>query len=100
MATNAQRKAVQAHRRRRRASGVARFEVAAPTRDKQLIRDIAKRLTQEDADTVRAQLAKALTPAADQSIGAIWRALRASPLVGADIEFPREKATMRKVEFD
>ena len=100
MATNAQRKAVKEHRRRRSAAGIARFEVSAPAQDKELLRTLAKRLSQGGAQQVRAELRKALSRESESEVGAIARALRASPLYGADIDFPREKAEMRKVEFE
>jgi hypothetical protein len=99
VATNAQRKAVKEHRRRRSAAGVARFEVSAPAQDKELVRALARRLTAPDAERVRAELQKLAAEAEPRTYGAIWRALRASPLVGAGLEFPRAKEFGRKVEF-
>ena len=103
MATNAQRKAVREHRRRKNAAGVARFEVAAPECDKQLMRDIAKRLCQAEAAQLRAELKKALASGEQQerekTVGAIWRALRASPLVGANLDFRRERVDDRDVDL-
>jgi hypothetical protein len=99
MATAAQRKAVKTHRERSRAKGLARFEVTAPEADKQLIRLIAKRLTQSDAEEVRASIGKALADRREGSVGGVLRALLASPLAGANLTIRRDKIYNRKVEF-
>lgn len=77
-----------------------RFEVRAPVSDKPLIREIARRLTAGDAD-LRKELERDLAPEKElePTRGAIWRAFRNSPLVGADINFEREWTTGRDVDL-
>jgi hypothetical protein len=101
MASEAQRRAVKSFRKRRRKAGVVRFEVAAPARDKELIRGVARRLSEAGpgAEEVRAELRKLTGESFLDEVGGIWRALRESPLVGADVEFPREHGHDRKVDL-
>ena len=101
MATKAQKRAVANHRARRRESGVVRFEVSAPASDKELIRSIARRLSEAaPADhNLRSTLRAALGPSLLQEPGSLWRALRASPLVGAELDLERERAVDRDVDI-
>lgn len=99
MTTEAQRKAVSEHRRRRAREGIVRFELAAPSQDKELVRALARRLASADAEPFRVQLQRLIAAADPKTYGEIWRALRASPLVGSGLEFPRSKEFGRKVEL-
>jgi hypothetical protein len=100
MSQAAQRKAVENHRKRMREAGIDRFEVRAPVADKPLIREIARRLAAGDVD-LRQELKRDLAPEpkAEPSRGVLWRALRNSPLVGADIKFEREWTTGRDIDL-
>ena len=100
MTRSAQRRAVDNHRKRMREAGIDRFEVRAPASDKPLIREIARRLAQGDA-ALRQELQRDLVPegVGEPSRGTLWRALRNSPLVGADIQFEREWTTGRDLDL-
>jgi hypothetical protein len=99
MSSTAQRRAVTAHRQRQVAAGVTRFEVAAPQADKELVRGIARRLAGPDAAGLRAELARIMDGGQSAARGGIWRALRASPLVGADLMLERDADPGRDVEL-
>jgi hypothetical protein len=100
MTVSAQKRASDAYRRRLAAAGLKRFEVRAPARDQALIRQLADKLAKGDAEAerVRAELEKAAEHD-DRPRGGIWAALRASPLVGADLDLSRDDWTPRDVEF-
>jgi len=95
-----QQRAVQNYRARLVEKGLMRFEVLGRSTDRELIRSLAKRLAegslQEQA--VRAALA---AHAAGEHPGHdnILSALRASPLVGADVEFSRSREIGREVDL-
>lgn len=101
MASEAQRRAVGEFRRRQAAAGVIRFEVATLERDRELVRRVAKRLSEAgpDAEKVRAELRRVLDTKPPEGRGGIWRALRASPLVGADLDLSRDQGGGRDVEL-
>ena len=101
MATKAQKRAIETHRARRRESGIVRFEVSAPPSDKELIRFIARRLSETGpADhNLRSTLRSALGAPLLQEPGSLWRALRASPLVGAELDLQRERTSDRDVDI-
>lgn len=86
----------QAELKRAHKSGFARIHVMAPAADRDLIRALARRLTEAgpDADAVRATVQtaiKAPTPAT----GGILAALRRSPLVAADLDLTCENHRAR-----
>jgi|SRR5665213_3496301 len=97
---DAQRRAVESHRRRMRAQGLDRFEVRGLEADKGLLRSVAKRLAQGDAAAgeLRAQIAASIRPAAEQR-GGILSALRRSPMVGADLELHRDNGSGRDIDL-
>lgn len=78
---------------------MTRFEVRGLERDRELIRDVAKRLAVGDdsAQRLRAELSKA-TPE-DQERGGFVRWIRASPLVGSGIKLRRDKVRLRKIDL-
>ena len=97
MPSNAQRRAIEAHRRRLVERGLGRFEVRGLEADKELIRGIARRLAADDAEAgaLRADLARRIAGGGLQRVGGILAALRRSPLVGADLELSREETPGR-----
>jgi hypothetical protein len=100
MPITAQTRAIQNYRTRLRKQGVARFEVLALESDRELIRTLAKRLTQNDPEAalIREQVhASVATEPAKK--GNILAALRRSPLVGADLVILRPKTTSRPVDL-
>lgn len=100
MSTSSQTRALRSYRRRLKRRGIARFEVLAPTRDRDLIRDVARGLSgqEQDAQRIRAALQRALVGAIG-SPGRILAALRRSPLVGAHLDLERSVADDRRVEL-
>ena len=80
---------------------MARFEVLGREEDRELIRALAKRLAENDAaaSEIRTAVRERIEPRQPSSKGGIWRALRNSPLVGADLDFTRDRVTERKVDL-
>lgn len=95
-----QSRAIKNYRSRIRKQGLVRFEVLAPNADRDLIRSLAKRLTQNDSEAsrIRTKLRQAMGDS-QPAKGGILAALRRSPLVGADLTITRSKETGRKVEL-
>lgn len=95
-----QRRAMAAHRRRLAEIGMSRYEARRLSRDKELMRKLARRLTADDADAarLRTQVANAIgeqPPTGQQT----WDALRRSPLAGVGLSFEREVVPPRDVEL-
>lgn len=99
MPSTAQRQAIAAHRRRLAERGLDRFEVRGLPADKALLRELARQLASGDdtAAALRAELARRVAGADAPPVGGILSALRRSPLVGADLDFPREVVGGRDV---
>ena len=97
MPSNSQRRAIEAHRRRLAERGLDRFEVRGLEADKQLIRDIARRLAANDeaARALRADLTQQLTDGEPLQVGGILAALRRSPLVGSNLELAHKETPGR-----
>ena len=95
-----QKQAVANHRRRLAERGVSRYEVRGLTKDKDLVRKLAKRLAADDANAARLR-AEILKQVADDPSrrGGIWAALRRSPAVGADLDLTREIVPERDVNW-
>jgi hypothetical protein len=95
-----QRKAVQDYRNRLRQQGLNRFEVVALDSDRDLIRSLARCLASPSAesDRLREAVIEHL-PLQPGSTGGIWKALRASPLVGAGLKLERKVTRGRKVDL-
>ena len=100
MSPSSQARAVRNYRDRLSRKGLARFEVLAPDADKDLIKRLAKGLAEGEAEACRLRdaLGAALAGGA-RSRGGIYAALRRSPLVGADLDFRRERGEGRKVKL-
>ena len=97
---DAQRRAVENHRRRLRERGLGRFEVRGLETDKDLLRAIARRLADGDAASgdLRAAIEARVSDKAEQR-GGILRALRRSPLVDADLDLERESGGGRDIDL-
>jgi hypothetical protein len=104
MTKTAQKRAIENYRSRLSKQGVARFEVLAPEADRDLIRSLAKRLSQNDleANRIRTEIKRAVS-GEPRKKGGIFAALRNSPLAGGnlevDLEIVRSSETGRKVEL-
>lgn len=101
MTESPQRKAVKKYRKRLADRGLARYEVLGLSEDRDLIRALAKRLADEDAEAseIRSVIRNRIAPQQPSSKGGIWRALRNSPLVGADLDLTRPRVPGRKVDL-
>ena len=97
---NSQKRAVQNYRSRLGKRGLARFEVLGRNADRDLIRSLAKRLSEDtpEASELRATMTKSVGGQPPKS-GGILAALRRSPLVGADIDLSRPREKGRKVDL-
>jgi hypothetical protein len=100
MARVAQKRAVQNYRASLAERGLARFEVVARERDREIIRKLAKKLAEDGPEAERLRKAIAMSSAAAlPEVGGIYEALRRSPLVGADLVFKRLRGPGRKVDL-
>jgi hypothetical protein len=97
---NSQRRALQNYRSRLSERGLARFEVLGRDSDRDLIRSLARRLAEGDAEAskLRALVGAAMAGESAER-GGILAALRRSPLVGADLDFSRRREPGRKVDL-
>ncbi|AEI01621.1 hypothetical protein OCA5_c04720 [Afipia carboxidovorans OM5] len=97
---NSQRRAIQNYRTRLGERGLARFEVLARDADRDLIRSLARRLAEDDAEAskLRAIVGEAVAGEPPKK-GGILAALRRSPLVGADLDLSRQREEGRKVDL-
>jgi hypothetical protein len=100
MSTASQIRAIKNYRSRLRKQGVVRFEVLGRDEDRDLIRALAKRLTQndEEASRIRLELYQSIADERTKK-GGILAALRRSPLVGTDLEIVRSREGGRTVEL-
>ena len=99
MANTAQKRALRNYRTRLVKRGMARFEVLGLDSDRDLIRSLAKRLTEDDPDAVRIRAVVSRTIAGEPpKKGGILAALRRSPLVGAGLNLARSHEPGRKVD--
>ncbi|HLJ29848.1 MAG TPA: hypothetical protein VKY85_24275 [Candidatus Angelobacter sp.] len=99
MSNPAQKRAIKNYRRRLQKRGEARFEVLGLNADRDLIRSLAKRLTQDDPEArrIRSEVTRAVSGMGHK--GGILAALRRSPLVGSDLEIERPFDAGRKVDL-
>jgi hypothetical protein len=97
---NSQKRAIRNYRSRLGARGLARFEVLGKDVDRDLIRSLAKRLSEDtpEASELRATVSKSIAGAPPKS-GRILAVLRRSPLVGADLDLSRPREKGRKVDL-
>ena len=100
MTTPAQHRALQLHRQRMAAKGMARFEVRGLETDRDLMRTLARRLAEggPDSERIRATVRDTLVGESART-GGVLAALRRSPLVGIDLDIPRAHETGRPVDL-
>ena len=97
---NSQKRAIQNYRSRLSKRGLARFEVLGLDGDRDLIRSLARRLADDDADAMRIRATVNQTISGEPpKTGGILAALRRSPLVGADIDLSRSVEEGRKIDL-
>ncbi len=99
MSNAAQKRAIKNYRSRLRKRGVARFEVQGLDTDRDLIRSLAKRLAQDDAEASRIRIEVMRTVSDAPAKGGILAALRRSPLVGTDLRIERPFDNGRKIDL-
>lgn len=90
MSNTAQKRAIENYRARLTQRGIKRFEVMALETDRELIRSLARRLSDDgpEAEELRATVREAVSGESPKA-GGILGALRRSPLVGADLDLSR-----------
>lgn len=97
---SSQKRAIQNYRSRLVDRGLARFEVLGRDADRDLIRSLARRLAEDGPEGSRLRAAVNQTIAGEPSrMGGILKALRRSPLVGADLNLTRPRGEGRKIEI-
>lgn len=97
---NSAQKAVQAYRSRLTQRGMARFEVQALETDRELIRILARRLAGGGPESKQARAAVERIVAGERAApGGILKALRRSPLVGADLDLARSREEGRDIDL-
>ena len=100
MNNDAQKRAIENYRSRLTKRGIIRFEIQALERDRDLIRALARKLTEEGqiAGQLRRVVQQAVAGGSPKT-GGILAALRRSPLVGADLDLSRPREEGRKVDL-
>ena len=100
MTNTSQKRALNNYRKRLKQRGMARFEVLGLDSDRELIRSLARRLAENGPDSARIRVAVRNSIAGEPpSKGGILRALRRSPLVGADLNLKRPATAGRSVDL-
>ena len=98
--TTAQSRAVKSYRERLAQNAMARFEVIALDADRELIRKLAKRLATRGPEAERLRAAvRSQIGGGTVAKGGIAAALRASPLVGADLDLERPVVDERALDL-
>ena len=95
-----QKRAIQAYRARLGARGLARFEVLGRAADRDLIRSLARRLSEDgpEAQRLRNVVSHSIVGVPPKK-GGILAALLRSPLVGVDLDLTRSLELGREVEI-
>ncbi|WP_375779229.1 hypothetical protein ACE103_09720 [Bradyrhizobium sp. ma5] len=100
MSNSAQKRALENYRSRLTERGIARFEIQALDVDRDLLRSLARKLTEDGPEAV--QLRRTIRRAVagePPKAGGILAALRRSPMVGADLSLSRPREEGRKVDL-
>ena len=97
---SSQKRAIRNYRARLDERGLARFEVLGRDADRDLIRSLARRLSEDGPEAARLRTAVKQSIAGEEpKKGGILTALRRSPLVGTDLNLTRPRVTGRKVRI-
>jgi hypothetical protein len=100
MSNAAQKRAIRNYRSRLAERGIARFEVQALDADRELIRALARRLSDEGPEATQARtMVQKIVSGEPPHQGGILKALRRSPLVGADLDLGRAREEGRRVDL-
>jgi hypothetical protein len=96
----AQKRALRNYRSRLDERGISRFEVLGLAADRELIRSLAKRLAANDSEATRIRASIQRTVAGEPpQKGGILKALRNSPLVGAELDLERTREPGRDIDL-
>jgi hypothetical protein len=87
------------YRRRLEERGMARFEILGMNADRELIRSLAKRLSEGDPDASRIRATLKRLIGSEPPKGGILAALRRSPLVGAELDLQRQVTHGRSLDL-
>lgn len=100
MGNSAQQRALKNYRARLTERGMARFEVQGLDADRDLIRAVARKLTEDGAEAgqLRRTMQQAVSGEPPRR-GGILAALRRSPLVGVDLDLTRSRETGREIDL-
>ncbi len=100
MTKSPQRRAIDNYRDRLTERGMARFEVVGRSGDRELIRAVARCLSEDgaDADRLRAAVKQTISGTPPRK-GGILEALLASPLIGAELDLIRPREAGREVDI-
>jgi hypothetical protein len=95
-----QTRALKNYRKRLKQRGMARFEVLGLVADRELIRSMARKLTDKspEAQELRASMHRKIA-AGPKKKGGVLAALRRSPLVGVDLNLVRPRIDGRQVDL-
>ena len=95
-----QKRAVQNYRARLDERGLSRFEVLGRDADRDLIRSLARRLSEDtqEASELRAIVSRSIAGEPPKP-GGILAALRRSPLVGAELDLSRTREEGREIDL-
>lgn len=100
MSVSPQKRALKKYRRGLAQRGLARFEVLGLDADRELVRSFAKRLAGNGPDSALLRATVCRTIAGEPpNRGGILRALRRSPLVGADLDIKRPATAGRRIDL-
>ena len=98
--SSAQKRAIDNYRSRLTERGIARFEIQALDADRDLLRSLARKLTEEGLKLSRLRRTIQQAVAGEPpKAGGILAALRRSPLVGAELDLSRARDEGRKVDL-
>ncbi|WP_420965495.1 hypothetical protein [Bradyrhizobium sp. B120] len=100
MSNSAQKRALANYRTRLTKRGIARFEIQALDADRDLLRSLARKLTEDgpEAGQLRRTIRQAVAGEPPKA-GGILAALRRSPMVGTDLGLSRPREEGRKVDL-
>lgn len=100
MSSSAQKRAIENYRSRLTERGIARFEIQAFDTDRDLLRTLARKLTETgpEARRLRRTIQQAMTGEPPKA-GGILAALRRPPLVGANLDLSRPREEGRKIDL-
>jgi len=96
---SSQQRAIQNYRARLAEQGLMRFEVLGRSTDRELLRSLARQLAEDGAQAQAMRATLAASVAGESKRGNILSALRASPLVGADLDLTRPREFGRTVDL-